>query len=271
MADNQESLEDVFSDVLPDKEEHEESEPTNQKEDTPSGYMSKEAWIEAGKDPDEWVSQDVFKERTQRIKEVSRLKREMAQQSKDFENRLKNVATLTRVQAQRELERLSSLRDEAIDLSDREEVKRLDKRMAEIEKEKDLTEEKKVESVKPPEVYEWEEENPWINDNDDPRTPIAQKAFREAMESGKTLAGSLRAAERAVQSLSQQDREIKKKPAVSMADSSRSVASKNDSPSISWSSLSRDEVDMYNEVFSHAGMSKQEFLKTVADERRGSR
>lgn len=262
-----ENIKAAFAEDLPEE--------APQKEETrevPSGYMTKDAWIAAGKDPDEWVSPEVFKERTQRIKETSRLKRELAERERDFEERLKNVNLLAKAQIQREIEKLQAVRDEAIDLSDRDAVKAADKRIKELDKEMALVDEKEVAQVKkPPEVIEWEEENPWINDNDDPRTPIAQKVFAEALSAGKTMAYALRAAEKAVEKAVQDEpRDVRKKPAVSMSDSPRGTVSKNDSPSISWSQLTRDEEEIYNSLLS-SSMSKKDYLKAVSDDRRSSK
>lgn len=266
------SVEEVFADVLQEevKKEAKEELAPEPKSDLPSGYMTKDAWVEAGKDPDEWVSPEVFKERTQRIKETSRLKREMAEKEREFENRIKNHSLLAKAQLQREIEKLQAVRDEAIDLSDRDGVRMADKKIKELDKEMSLIEEEKLaQPAKPIEVVEWEEDNPWINDPDDPRTPVAQKVFKQTLESGKTIAYALRAAEKAINS--QEEREIRKKPAVSMADSPRGVVSKSDSPSIAWSHLSREEAEIYDTLFIHTGMTKKDYLKAVSDERRGSK
>lgn len=273
------SVEEVFADVLQEEVKKEaKEEPTPEpKSDLPSGYMTKDAWVEAGKDPDEWVSPEVFKERTQRIKETSRLKREMAEKERDFENRIKNHSLLAKAQLQREIEKLQAVRDEAIDLSDRDGVRMADKKIKELDKEMSLIEEERLaQPAKPIEVTEWEADNPWINDPDDPRTPVAQKAFKQTLESGKTIASALvaasfsaRAAEKAINP--QEEREVRKKPAVSMADSPRGSVSKNDAPSIAWSHLSREEAEIYDTLFIHTGMTKKDYLKAVSDERRGSK
>ncbi len=266
------SVEEVFADVLQEevKKEAKEEPAPEPKSDLPSGYMTKDAWVEAGKDPDEWVSPEVFKERTQRIKETSRLKREMAEKEREFENRIKNHSLLAKAQLQREIEKLQAVRDEAIDLSDRDGVRMADKKIKELDKEMSLIEEEKLaQPAKPIEVVEWEEDNPWVNDPDDPRTPVAQKVFKQTLESGKSIAYALRAAEKAINS--QEEREIRKKPAVSMADSPRGAVSKSDSPSIAWSHLSREEAEIYDTLFIHTGMTKKDYLKAVSDERRGSK
>ncbi len=266
------SVEEVFADVLQEevKKEAKEEPAPEPKSDLPSGYMTKDAWVEAGKDPDEWVSPEVFKERTQRIKETSRLKREMAEKEREFENRIKNHSLLAKAQLQREIEKLQAVRDEAIDLSYRDGVRMADKKIKELDKEMSLIEEEKLaQPAKPIEVVEWEEDNPWVNDPDDPRTPVAQKVFKQTLESGKSIAYALRAAEKAINS--QEEREIRKKPAVSMADSPRGAVSKSDSPSIAWSHLSREEAEIYDTLFIHTGMTKKDYLKAVSDERRGSK
>jgi hypothetical protein len=273
----EETIEHIFADVLHDEvdeqAELEQVDEAKQEEPKPSGYMTIEAWEASGKDPKEWVSEDVFKERTQRIKETSRLKRELADREKDFDNRLKNVNLLAQAQLARQREELISRRDDAIDIADKATVKRLDKQIDDLDKEAELVEDKPaVQQVKPKEVVEWEEENTWIEDVTDPRTPIAQKAYIEAIQAGKTIAGALRAADKAITAIKQESKhdEIRKKPAVSMSDSPRSASvSRNDSPSITWSQLSGEEKTMFHEFFERSGMTQKDYLKTVADQRKG--
>jgi hypothetical protein len=163
--------------------------------------MSKEAWVAAGKPEDEWVSPEVFKERTQRIQSESRLKREIREREQEFESRLKNVNLLAQAQLERQRRELLSQRDDMIDVADKEGVKRIDKELVDLEKQQKLVAEEERPAIqKPPEVLEWESENQWCMDINDPRTPIAQQAFKEAVQSGKTIAGALRAADKAVAS-----------------------------------------------------------------------
>jgi hypothetical protein len=270
-----ETIEDVFSDVLPEETNEVEETESKQEEPKPSGYISsKEEWIAQGKDPEDWVSPEVFKERTQRIKETSRLKRELADTRADFDNRLKNNNLLAQAQLARQREELLSKRDDAIDIADRAAVKRFDKQIDDLDRESELAAEKPaIQQVKPPEVVEWEEENSWIDDITDPRTAIAQKAYVDAVNAGKTVAGALRAADKAILNIRQEVKteEIRKKAPVSMADSSRSAnVSRNDSPSLSWGQLTSEDKTMYHEFFEHTGMTQKDFLKTVADQRKGA-
>jgi hypothetical protein len=275
---SQQAVEDVFGDLIEDSEEVEtkkESKPSDEQPQT-KGWMSKEAWIESGKVPEEWVSEDVFKERSLRIKETSRLKSEIKQKEADFDNRIKNLNTLQQAQLSRQREELLARRDEAIGVADKAEVKKIDGQLKELDKEADLVADKQqIEQQKPPEIVEWENDNPWINDESDPRGNVARETFQNAIASGRTLAGALRIVDAKMRELAvdgEQDKEpAKKKPPVSMADSSSSTPSKNNSHSLSWSSLNSIEQSIYDEIFAPSGVSKKDYLQTVADERRGKK
>jgi len=273
---NAETIEDVFDDVLTDEHKQEAADLDNQQESTedkpaPSGYMGKEAWTASGKDPELWVSEDVFKERTQRIKETSRLKRELAEKDKEFENRLKNVNTLQQAQLARQRAELLEQRDDAIDVADKTAVKKLDKQIADLDAEADLVADTPVKQANPPEITEWEEENQWVNDVNDPRTPIAQSAYSEAINSGRTIAYALRAADKAVAAMKPASKadDIRKKPAVSMSDSARSATTDSNSLTLSWSQLTSEDKAIYEELFSHK--SQKDYLKIVADARTGAK
>lgn len=264
-------VEDVFADVLPEETEVEQKEVEQEKE-TPSGYMSKEAWVAAGKDPDEWVSEDVFKERTLRIKNEQRLKRQLAETKEDFESRLKNLNLLSQAQLERQKQELLARRDDAIDVADKATVKRIDKEIEAIDKQTELVTDDKAKDQppKPPEVAEWEEENPWIFDESDPRREQALAIFDEWVSKGKTYAYALRAIDAEMKFSKKTEVEYKKKPPVSMADNSKTIPS-SDSSTLSWSQLSDQEKNIYEEFFAHTKMTQKDYLKTVADQRRGAK
>lgn len=271
---NAESIEEVFSDVLSEEQKQEAANQDVTHEDKPtlSGYMSKEDWEASGKDPKDWVSEDVFKERTLRIKNESRLKRELAETRKEFDSRLKDSNLLWQGQLARQRAELMEKRDNAVEVANLAEVKKLDKQINDLDKEADLVKENPQQVERPPEVVEWEEENDWVNDVNDPRTAVAQQAFGKAHQEGKTLAYCLRAADKAVAAMKSEEKQTttSKKPPVSMADSSRSSTSAaNDSANLTWSQLSSDDKAIYDELFSHK--TQKEYLKIVADARRGAK
>lgn len=268
-----EEIEDAFDlteeEILEEEQQEEEEEEKEEEKPKPSGYMTKEAWIASGKDPDEWVTEDVFKERTLRIKNESRLKRELAEREKEFDNRIRNLNALTQSQIKRLEAQLQAQRDEAIEVGDKAAVKSLDRQIHEVQEEAKLLDEPKAVDQRDPAIIEWEAENPWVNDLEDPRRPIAIEAFTKAQNAGKSLAMCLIAADKSVSGYEPERQEKRKMP--QMADSSKStISSKSDSPTLTWSQLKNDEITLYEELFEPEGMSKKDFLKTVADQRRGA-
>lgn len=262
-------VEDIFEDVLPKETDTPQDQP--QEKEAPSGYMSKEAWTAAGKNPNEWVTEDVFKERTLRIKNEQRLNRLRAEERADFDRRIKNLNLLSQAQLDRQKQELLSRRDDAIDVADKATVRRIDKEIEAIDKQSELVADKKDIPPKPPEIAEWEEENPWIFDESDPKREQALAIFEECVGKGKTYAYALRAIDAEMKFSKKADVEYKKKPPISMADSSKSTQSSSDNVTLSWSQLSGEEAAMFDELFSHSGMSKKDYLKAVADQRRGAK
>lgn len=275
MSEAQEIAEEfeLTEDQLAEAEQEEQEEQDGKPEpEAPKGFISKEAWIESGKPAEDWVSPEVFKERTLRIQSESRLKRELKQREEDFDNRLKNLNAYSQAQLKRQREELLSKRDEYIEVADKAGVKKIDKELEDLNAHADLVkDEPKQQIQKPPEVVEWEEENAWCMDLNDPRLPIAQKAYTDAIAAKKTIAGALRAADKAVAAYKPEGKEAGKtaKTPIQMSDTSRSIG-RNDSPTLSWKDLKADEVTMFEEFFESTGMSKKDYLKTVADNRRGA-
>lgn len=220
----------------------------------PRGYMSKEAWVEAGRDPDDWVSPEVFKERGERIKMKAELTRE-------FDNRLKNISVFYEAQMAVQRNELMARRDTAIEEADKDAVKAIDKEIKKLDDIEQLNKQPENVVRKPQEVLEWEEENPWCNDVTDPRLALAQRVYKSAVESGKTPATALRLV----------DKEIsakfidKSRKASQIAEGSRSSAGKADDGKPSMSTLTAEEKKIWE---SGLFESKESFLKAVQDDRK---
>lgn len=228
----------------------------------PPGYKTKEQLIAEGKDPSGWLPPEAFAEKKERIKSESRSR-------KVIEDLQQQMASLNKFHAQQlkvMREQLESKRDDAILTGDVKEVKRLDGQLDEIKQQQAQP----VQQVqKLPEEEEWESENPWIFDETDPRRDVAMRVYAEQINSGKTIAGALRAVDRAVARIESESPKSARRPAASAADSSRTATAKrgNESPSVTWDSLSHEDVAIYEADPSIWG-SKAEFLKSVANSRR---
>lgn len=233
-----------------DDEDFERPEPAEEKP-VPRGYMSKEAWVEAGRDPEDWVSPDVFKERGERIKMKA-----------EYDNRFKNLSMYYQKAMEIQRKEIESKIDNAIDTADKGEVKRLQKELKELDEIEQLNKHEDAPAiVKPPEVVEWEEDNPWCNDIKDPRLALAQRVYKSAVESGKTPATALRLVDKEIAA---KFIDTSRKPA-QIAEGSRPSSGKHDEGKPSMATLTSEERKIWD-----AGIfeSKDEFLKAVQDDRK---
>ena len=252
-----EVLDDNLEVVEQEQEQKEEQQPAVE---LPNGYKTKEQLLAEGKDPSGWLPPEAFAERKERFKVESKYRREV----EEMRNQMANLNKFHAQQLKVMREQLESKRDDAILTGDVKEVKRLDGQLDELKQQT-----KPAQDVqKLPEEQEWEEENQWIYDQNDPRTEVALRVYAEQINSGKTVAGALRAVDKAVSGIIPQSRQ-ERRPAAAVADSSRNTAPKrgNDAPTVTWDSLSADDVAVYEADPTLWG-SKTEFLKSVANSRR---
>ena len=257
-------------------EETEEESPEpeiDHKEPAPKLHISKDDWVKQGRDPELWVPPDVFKERTQRINETSKLKQEnqrLRAEREEDNRRLTNVAFLQQQQITRLRADLESRRDDAIDVGDRTAVKAFDRQLRDLDTEESLIKEPPKQQLNiPAEVQEWNEENEWLT-ADHPLKPIANDVFAKAIEQGKTIAGALRLVDKEL--AKHKDEPVQKKVASrSIVDSpSRAAVSRSDSAGLRMSDCTREERDMFNEFYKPSGISEKEFLKSVSESRKGN-
>ena len=257
-------------------EETEEESPEpeiDHKEPAPKLHISKDDWVKQGRDPELWVPPEVFKERTQRINETSKLKQEnqrLRAEREEDNRRLTNVAFLQQQQITRLRADLESRRDDAIDVGDRTAVKAFDRQLRDLDTEESLIKAPvQQQSSIPPEVQEWNEENAWLT-ADHPLKSVANDVFIKAMNDGKTIAGALRMVDKEL--AKHKDEPVNRKIASrSMVDSpSRGAVSRSDSVGLRMSDCTREEREMFNEFYKPSGISEKEFLKSVSESRKGN-
>ena len=265
-------LKDVIDGELVDDDKDKPSEP-EPKEPAPKLHISKEDWIAQGRDAELWVPPEVFKERTQRINETSKLKQEnqrLRAEREEDNRRLTNVAFLQQQQITRLRADLESRRDDAIDVGDRTAVKAFDRQLRDLDTEESLIKAPvQQQSSIPPEVQEWNEENAWLT-ADHPLKSVANDVFIKAMNDGKTIAGALRLVDKEL--AKHKDEPVNRKIASrAMVDSpSRGAVSRSDSAGLRMSDCTREERDMFNEFYKPSGISEKEFLKSVSESRKGN-
>jgi len=276
---DQEALEQEFdvedeeiNEALKQEETKEEGIEPKESEPAPKMHISKEDWVASGRDADLWVPPEVFKERTQRINETSKLKQEnqrLRAEREEDNRRLTNVAFLQQQQITRLRADLEGRRDDAIDVGDRTAVKAFDKQLRDLETEESLIKEQpKQQASIPPEVQEWNQENPWLTP-DHPLNGMVNEVFVKAMNQGKTIAGALRVVDREL--AKHKDEPQKKVATKSMVDSpSRGTVSRSDSVGLRFEDCTREEKELFNEFYKPSGATLKEFLKDVSLARKGN-
>jgi hypothetical protein len=191
----------------------------------------------------------------------------IAQQQKEFDRRLELNNRMHQVQLDRQRQELEARKENAILEADTKEVKRIDKELRDID---DLEASIKPVPVEqsgiPPEVIEWNAENQWLT-ADHPLRGQINEAYSNAIAEGKTIAGALRAVDRLAAQLLKSEPAQKKTPRA-IVDSPKGGAVVKSQSNLSWSSLTSQEQAIYDEVWADAGVSKKEYLQSVADSKK---
>ena len=236
--------------------------------DVPKMYVDKESWVASGRDPSKWLPPEAFTEKTKRIDQVQELNKRIRKQEQEFEVRLKNVNTFQQIQLDRMRAELESKRDDAIDVADKGEVKRIDKELRDLDS---LSESNKIpEPVQnniPPEVIEWNQRNQWLTP-DHPLREKINRAYEEALEDGYAPKGALRLVDQMIKGETANKAAPEKKQPRAMVDSPKAAVGAKSQSGVSWASLTRVEADTF-EIWEASGTTKAEYLKIVEDSRKG--
>ncbi len=230
-------------------------------------FISRDDWIASGKDPDDWRSPREFRERGELIESNKALRHTVERLKVDTDNQIKNLNTYHEIRLKNELNELISKRDDAIDVADKAEVRRIDAQIAENEKQSELIKAEPVqqEQIKP-EIIEFMQENTWAQDANDERTKYAQSIINKAMDvDNKTLAYALRLAEREV---SKKFSNPQKRTGPMVEGSRTAGGVKQSSGTPTWSQLTAEEEKQYVPAM---WKSEDAFLKAVANARKGSK
>lgn len=257
-----EELQDDYVDDIVDEDitiDEPEDKPKKKDEPEIKGYMSKEAWIASGKNPDDWRDPVEFKVRGVEIK-----------LRKEFEERLKHNNFLHQQRLETELRKAKAERREAISIADHAAVDALDNEIDAIRLQQEEIKRSEVPVVqdKDPLVADWEASNPWIFNADDPKARYANAVCSDALGKGKTMAEALLL----VDELVERKFGAPKKQTAPMVEGSRTAGGKPSAGSgMSWSDLSEQDKNIFNQVWPKSGdinKDKRAFLKALQDEKK---
>lgn len=145
----------------------------------PKGHISKEAWIEKGRDADEWRSPEVFAERGRSIKVEQGLRTELSNLKNDFAQQISGLNTLHKVQLNSKILELTAKRDAAIDEADTPAANAFQNELDQTKKASEYAETVPAQQDKDPAIVAWESDNPWSADYKSPKTAYAQSRWNE--------------------------------------------------------------------------------------------
>ena len=137
------------------------------------GWVSKDEWIEQGKDPEDWVTYKHFNERGEWIDE----RRKLHDKVKGFDERLANNNKMWEATLDDRIAQLKADKKEAIKLADDESVERIDEQLEKAKAEKAKAAEYEKATLSTPEDVA--HENQWLEQNKswyNGRTPKAAYA-----------------------------------------------------------------------------------------------
>lgn len=232
----------------------------------PRGYMTKEAWVASGKPAGDWVSEEIFKERGERIKQTAALKKENSELKREFDNQIKNLSLFHQIQLKNQREELLSKRDDAIDVADKAAVKAFDKQLKELDDVEKLSESTASTNNSPnekaPEILKWEKANPWCFDGNDPRTKLANSIFKGLTADGESYEEALSMVDTAIAAKFSNKASTHRQ----IAEGARTAGGKRDDTGVvSMKTLTKEEQSAWD-----SGLydNEKDFLKTVATYRK---
>lgn len=101
------------------------------------GWVSRDEWVESGKDENDWVNFKHFNEKGELIAQA----RESRRMKEEFDQRISANNDMWKAQLELQKQDLIKQRDEAIDLADKDAVKELDSKIAAVDKQASTLEE----------------------------------------------------------------------------------------------------------------------------------
>lgn len=232
------------------------------------GYISKEAWIAQGKDPDNWRSPEVYEERGKWIGRVEALETSLNKNRQDTDLQISNLNQLHRIQLAQTVNELESKRDAAIEDADPVVAKQIQTQLDQIKPVQQAVQYAPPEQpIKDPAVAAWELKNPWVLNPADRKTPYVQQQFLAYQKQGYSMDQALAAVDKDLSREFPQVNLNRQAPPAAEA-RSKPGGKRNAGPKTpAWDDLTRDERNYYD-AMPDAWGTKADYLKAVANSRK---
>jgi hypothetical protein len=149
-----------------------------------AGWTDKDAWIEAGKDPEEWVDAAEFERRKPLFNRLHKLERAMKDKDAKLEAVSRHAAQVAELTRKRVLEELEAKRTAAVEVGDVDAFKEADSELRKVEQEKPVV----VADEIPEEVRDFAERNSKWFEKDEDMTDYALIRAQKYGAQGKSRA-----------------------------------------------------------------------------------
>jgi hypothetical protein len=238
-----------------------------EKEAIESGWKPKDAYIEEGGDPEKWSPAREFVKYGKLQQAMKDQAAKFDRKAKEFDERLENVNKLHKSQLKAAIEEQKRIMRTAASEADVQTYDDAQKQIEHLEGQMEET----SQPQKDPSIVEWESNNPWINDLEDPRAMAAQGAWNNyvAQNPNATVQQALDHVDRMVAKISPSTNPLRDAPPVTETAGKSTQRSK--SRNLSMNDLTQDERFMWAQTgASMWGGDETKFLKACADARKGA-
>lgn len=270
-AEDQIDLEQIVADEAAAEVEHNDE----QQEEIELSPMEQKAWDQGWRPKEDfkgseenWKTPKEFIKDGEWLAQIKSLKQEQEQQKRDFDERLENTNKLNEARRQAEITKLKAAQRSAVDMADAEAFDTAQNQIDALEKE--TTQSTPAQQpTKAASIVEWEAQNPWINDNNDERTPVTQAIWSRYLQQNPNATPE--------QALAHVDGRISQLYPTSNANPRRNQPNTTETPrkvsrakgkAITMNDLTSDERDEWNLYGQAMFKSESSFLKAVTDARK---
>lgn len=241
--------------------------PEHEKTAREQGWTSKEEWVQAGKDPDEWKPAKRFLKDGELFEKIN----SQSKTIKDLQKKLETVVNYTKTVEQKTrektLQELEALHVKAVEEGDVETAKRVNKQIVEIEKTPvEAVEDEKSDPVNEQRqlVDDFKARNKWFGaDEELTDAAVAIEMAIRRRNPGIPLNEVFKQVEDKIKKTFSDKFEnpIKDKPSTIVAPSQEATIKSKDSKKTSWNDLSKEMRDIYT-MMKNAGVynNLEEFI-----------
>lgn len=231
------------------------------------GWTGKKAWVDSGKDEDEWVSAKKFNERGQMMGDIRSLKKENDAIQANIDKRLEDQRKYLDIQHKMSISTLEGQRKTAIEEADVDRAESIQGQIDSLKENAPVDIQPAAPQNKQPDadlLDRFNTSNPWVKD----RTPKAMWMIDEFTRNFNSGMGTQEAIEAAEKSVSASFPSVNpRRQEAAAVEGGKSGGGKKSARALAWGDLTRDEVSMYSQMGGSGSFTKEAFLQVVKDAR----